>query len=135
MERLIEVTLKWSIGYDGKSYGPGTVKVPVGLAKQIGQYDPDKVETPPEPAEVAALKKQVEDLQGQLSAKDAEITALKDGEGTPLPEPFVNATVRELLLNAGYSTLEKVQAASDEHLLALDGVAEGRLAEIRAASK
>lgn len=38
---------------------------------------------------------------------------------------------REALLEAGYTADEEVRAASDDDLLALDGIGQGRLAKIR----
>lgn len=49
----------------------------------------------------------------------------------PLPDDF---PVRDLLADAGLETLERVRAASDDDLLALDGVGPKRLREIREAA-
>lgn len=49
-------------------------------------------------------------------------------QGTPLPEGF---PARDLLLAAGYTTLERVQAATDEELLAIQGIGRRLLGKIR----
>lgn len=135
-ERLVKRTLKRSIGYLGKSYGPGEVMVPLGLAKQLAPVPDDEAEAPaedladPQADRIAELEAEVESLKAQVAAGNAG----DDDTGTPLPEEFVNKQVRELLMGAGFTTLEKVDLATDEQLLALDGIAEGRLKEIREAS-
>lgn len=45
-------------------------------------------------------------------------------------EPLDESTV-QLLADAGYDTLEKVREASDEDLLAIKGVGDAKLAEVR----
>lgn len=134
-ERLVEVELDWSLGYLGKSYGPGKVKVPEGLARQIGQYDPNKADEPPEPVKgerELELERENADLKVRLA--EAEKSQLQKSEqvmGTPLPDPFVNAKVRQLLIENGFSTVELVAGADDERLLALDGIADASLKAIK----
>lgn len=136
-ERLVEVELDWSLGYLGKSYGPGKVKVPVGLAKQIGQYDPDRAQESAEPVKSAReleLEQEVSDLKAELTeAKKSQLEKSEGTMGTPLPDPFVNAKVRQLLIENGFSTVELVAKAEDDDLIDLDGIADATLAQIRAA--
>lgn len=49
-------------------------------------------------------------------------------EGTPLPDDF---PARALLVEAGYTTLERVREATDEELLAIRGVGRRLLERIR----
>lgn len=51
---------------------------------------------------------------------------------TLLPDGFPH---RELLAGAGFNSVEKVGAAADEELIAVDGLAGARVKEIRAALK
>jgi|ERR1041384_2732760 hypothetical protein len=52
------------------------------------------------------------------------------GAGTPIDAEFPGAV---LLTGAGYKTTEEVQAASDEELLAIKGLGQATLDNIRAA--
>lgn len=59
----------------------------------------------------------------------------KDDGGTgdeELPQDF---PARKALVKAGFDTVDKVKAASDEELIAVDGVAEKTLGQIREATK
>jgi hypothetical protein len=78
------------------------------------------------PAKVQPAETEDVPVKGDAPATEAAALA------TPLPEGFPQ---RELLEGAGFSTVEKVRAASDEELVAIDGIAEGRLAEVRKALK
>lgn len=54
--------------------------------------------------------------------------------GDETPDLTVPASAgRVELIDAGYVSDEQVRAATDEQLLAIDGIAEGKLAKIRAA--
>jgi hypothetical protein len=93
--------------------------------------------------EVATVSVRVSEAGTVISApssvKPAEteggaVEASSNGEATnvatPLPETFPH---RELLEGAGFSTVEKVRAATDEELISIDGVGASRLKEIRKA--
>jgi hypothetical protein len=51
-------------------------------------------------------------------------------QGTPLPEDFPH---RELLMAAGYNTIEKLSETSDEDVLAIKGIGQKALDDINAA--
>ena len=69
----------------------------------------------------------------------ATSTALAETPGapamTPMPPPGLDrldAATRAVLASAGFDTDEKVRAASDQDLQAIDGIGPGRLKQIRA---
>lgn len=80
-----------------------------------------------------------EELAADQAAAKKTRTAAKSGgakkagkSGTTLPEGFPGA---ELLIAAKLGTVEKVKAASDEDILAIDGIGDGTLAKIREAQE
>ena len=76
----------------------------------------------------------VEVIEGRVVSAPAARKAEAAAEETvrALPEEFPH---RELLTGAGFNTVEKVSAATDEELLAIDGLAGARVKEVRAALK
>lgn len=79
------------------------------------------------PPAVAAMEeaKIMADILEELTAPDSS------GAGSDYPtEPIDEQTV-QILADNGYDTMEKVREASDENLLAIKGIGEARLAEIR----
>lgn len=58
--------------------------------------------------------------------------APKAGEAQPAPLPD-DFPERELLIGTAFKTLEALKAASDEELLAVDGIGPAKLKAIRAA--
>lgn len=62
---------------------------------------------------------------------DVEVVDTSD-IGTTLP--LITPEINEALADAGYTSIEAVQAASDETLLAVPGIGKGRLKTIREAT-
>lgn len=91
----------------------------VNRAKQ-GEGVPTKPTDPYSPNGVATVNGQT--VEGQ------------DSPSTALPDSLGNATLK-LLQDHGFGTVELVKAASDDALLAVDGIGETRLATIRAQVK
>lgn len=58
----------------------------------------------------------------------------QEPEGTPLETKYGHA-IAALLVKGGYETVEAVESASDEDLIAVHGIAQAKLDTIRAASK
>lgn len=98
----MQVKLDQAYTYKGKTYGPG-----------------DGVEMPDNILEDEALT-------------PAFRAAIEAGGGAQSSEPDpLEESIVQLLADNGYDTLESVRAASDEDLLAIKGIGDGKLAEIR----
>lgn len=70
---------------------------------------------------LAELEARIAELESEIDYK-----ALVDSVGG------IPKHVAEILIEAGYDTVEKVRAASDEDLLGISGIGEGRVKAIRA---
>jgi hypothetical protein len=70
------------------------------------------------------------DLQQEEKELAKKKAKLEGGESTELPEDF---PARELLIAAGYDTLDLVKNASDEDLDAIDGIGPATVEKIREA--
>lgn len=110
--KTCRINLTGSVGLGpidgGQLYGPGeNVLVPLELAKALG-------------------------LAGEDAAYRT-VQAVDTGEeyGIEFGDDFPEA---EVLREAGYTTTEAVQDASDEELLALEGIGPSKLRQIRAAA-
>lgn len=72
-------------------------------------------------------------MQALVAAGRAVVLdAVEPPTATPLDSlPGVGREIADVLINAGYTTLEAVHTASDEALLAIAGIGPKRLKEIR----
>ncbi|GGB64490.1 hypothetical protein [Deinococcus soli (ex Cha et al. 2016)] len=86
---------------------------------------------------LATAQQKLKDAETQLTqarqsaADPADVAALaeyRDVVGELLPASFPS---RKVLLDNGYYTLDSVRYADDDALKAIDGIGDGRLAEIR----
>lgn len=117
---MVKVHLKGTFGYGRPRvyYGPGVVEVPEGLARALGLT--------PLAEEVAGVEE-----QGGAALDFGEQTGgLLD---TPGSTPLFSPDIVVLLSEAGFDTHAKVQAASDDELLAIKGIGPATLKQIRAA--
>ncbi len=91
--------------------------------EKIRELEELRAHNKPPTATGATLEREVmadilEGLAGQSSDSD-------------YPSDPVDESTVQLLAGAGYDTLEKVREASDEDLLAIKGIGDAKLAEIR----
>lgn len=74
-----------------------------------------------------------------LEAQGWELVKPKGFDPTPQPPddfldlPGVNAEIDEALRAVGFDSFDEIRAAADEGLLAISGIGQGRLAQIREA--
>lgn len=70
-------------------------------------------------------------LEREVMADVLEDLAGGASRASQYPKEPVDESTVQLLSDAGYDTLEKVREASDEDLLAIKGIGDAKLAEIR----
>lgn len=106
---MIKVNLQGSVGYQGVYYTgqKGGTLVPPGLARSLGL---EAIEDEASAARERAAPRPAEGSLGSLGLGPRQIAALRD---------------------AGYKDAEAARAASDEQLLALNGIGVGSIKLIR----
>jgi hypothetical protein len=120
---MVKVNLRSTFGYGRpvRYYGPGLVDVPEGLARALGLKEaPTQTEAPP--------------VEGDRSERDVTV---------PIATPLTTVEFTDLfgvdlgirLALAGLRSADAVRAASDDDLLAIDGVGPATLKKIRAATQ
>lgn len=104
---------------------------------ELAEGDPEQ-----SAAVVSALDAQIQALQAQRdklamagqSPTIGPVASPPAAQPHPLVEVF-GQQIADRLTAAGYDTPEKVQAASDEDLLAIEGIGEGTVKKVRATYK
>jgi|ERR1051325_642130 hypothetical protein len=150
MEEMVNVIALKAFPNGGVIQRPGPARVP---ASKVTRLVEKKIIAPPDGRQASGETKDggaqrvegaiarisgslsVERVSGESTADFLERLADKVESQPPdsdLPEDF---PMRELLAESGYASIEAVKAASDEDLLAIDGIGDARLKDIRKASK
>lgn len=92
----------------------------------------DEVEVNDEAAHFLVNVQKIAVLAGKKSDSETSKPSAEETATSDLPDDF---PARALLINAELDTLAKVQAADDDQLTAISGIAAGTLEKIRAAAK
>lgn len=142
-EQMIRVTLPWKLNYHNEAgelipYGPGEADIPVEMAEGLVREDilPASVlEQEPAPVELEGevLETDTEPARGEQAPDDTSgMPPAQIGAETMLPQEF---PARDLLIGAGFVTVEGVVGASNADLLEIKGIGDATLADIREAQE
>jgi hypothetical protein len=98
-------TLDRTFVFGGKFYGPGTLDVPDALAERVDQV---------------------------MGAEGALVERRPEPAASPIGRPAVlDPRIAATLARAGYVDEQAIRAASDDDLLAVDGIGQASLRQIR----
>lgn len=142
-EQTIRVTLPWKLNYHNEAgelipYGPGEDDIPVEMAEGLVRediLDESVLEQEPAPVELEAevVEADTTPAQGEQAPVDTSgMPPAQIGGETMLPQEF---PARDLLIGAGFVTVEGVAQAEDETLSDIKGIGPATLEEIREAQE
>lgn len=122
---MVTVAVDRAIVYRGKLFMPGEVEVDAKTAEALE-------------ARLGTLREReaapgTGEARGVTPADLPLAPANADGPGTPLDTLGLADDLRELLVADGLDSVEAVASASDERLMVISGIAEGRVRQIREA--
>lgn len=146
MAEMVKVRALKAFPLNGVIQRPGEIQVPKDKVarlvemKLIESPDGTASDSPSQDAQIEAAAARIgEGLSIERSSGETVADylqriadAMSGSAGDELPEGF---PARDRLIAQGYTTRTRVREASDEELIALDGIAEGRVAQIREALK